>query len=77
MAAIGVDTSAPEFKHTKFFTAHEALLLNYEEALTRIPLVDSTVTAPASDGGDDGHYDCSAHMVCLSFVGIVFGGVVV
>jgi 3-deoxy-D-arabino-heptulosonate 7-phosphate (DAHP) synthase class II len=34
-----------------FYTAHEALLLPYEEALTR---VDST---------SGHHYDCSAHML--------------
>lgn len=51
MKAIGVDTSAPNFKQTDFFTAHECLLLPYEEALTR---VDSTTGR---------YYDCSAHML--------------
>jgi len=37
----------------KFYTAHEALLLPYEEALTRI---DSTT---------DKYYDCSAHMIWI------------
>lgn len=49
--AIGVDTSAPQFTSTDFYVAHECLLLQYEEALTRR---DSTT-------GD--WYDCSAHMV--------------
>ncbi len=40
-------------KQTKFYTSHEALLLNYEEALTR---VDSL-------SGD--YYDCSAHMLWI------------
>ncbi|MGV8750515.1 3-deoxy-7-phosphoheptulonate synthase, partial [Pseudomonas aeruginosa] len=34
MRACGLD-SAPQLRETSFFTAHEALLLNYEEALTR------------------------------------------
>lgn len=33
--AIGVDTSSAPFRQTSFYTAHEALLLPYEEALTR------------------------------------------
>jgi 3-deoxy-7-phosphoheptulonate synthase len=37
----------------KFYTAHEALLLPYEEALTR---VDSTTNK---------YYDCSAHMIWI------------
>ncbi|WP_350333717.1 class II 3-deoxy-7-phosphoheptulonate synthase [Coralliovum pocilloporae] len=40
MRACGVDPeSAPQLRSTDFFTSHEALLLGYEEALTR---VDST-----------------------------------
>jgi 3-deoxy-7-phosphoheptulonate synthase len=54
MAAIGVTPeSQPELHRVEFFTAHEALLLGYEEALTR---VDST-------SGD--WYDCSAHLVWI------------
>ena len=52
MKAIGVDVNSPTFASTDFFVAHEALLLPYEEALSR---VDST-------SGD--HYACSGHMVC-------------
>jgi len=51
MKAIGVDTNTANFKQTDFFTAHECLLLPYEEALTRI---DSTTGR---------FYDCSAHML--------------
>jgi len=51
MKAIGVDTSADRFTKTDFFTAHECLLLPYEEALTR---KDSTTGK---------YYDCSAHML--------------
>jgi len=51
MKAIGVDVNSPTFASTDFFVAHEALLLPYEEALSR---VDST-------SGD--HYACSGHMV--------------
>lgn len=51
MKAIGVDTSSPTFTKTEFYTAHECLLLPYEEALTR---EDSTTGRS---------YDCSAHML--------------
>jgi 3-deoxy-7-phosphoheptulonate synthase len=54
MAAIGVTPeSQPELHRVEFFTSHEALLLGYEEAMTR---VDST-------SGD--WYDCSAHLVWI------------
>ncbi len=43
----------PEFSQVDFYTSHEALLLNYEECLTRI---DST---------NGGWYDCSAHMLWI------------
>ncbi len=33
--AIGVDTTSAPFRATSFYTAHEALLLSYEQALTR------------------------------------------
>jgi 3-deoxy-7-phosphoheptulonate synthase len=51
MKAIGVDTSSDTFQKTDFFTAHECLLLPYEQALTRM---DSTTGK---------WYDCSAHML--------------
>lgn len=50
MKAIGIDTSKPEFTSVDFYTAHESLLLPYEEALTRL---DST---------SGKYYDCSSHM---------------
>lgn len=53
MKAIGVDTSAPAFTKTDFFTAHECLLLPYEEALTR------------QDSITNRWYDCSAHMLWI------------
>jgi len=54
MAAIGVTPETqPELHRVEFFTAHEGLLLGYEEALTR---VDST-------SGD--WYDCSAHLIWI------------
>jgi len=54
MAAIGVTPeSHPSLHQVDFFTSHEALLLNYEETLTR---VDSTT-------GD--WYDTSAHMLWI------------
>jgi len=52
MAACGIDLGAEKSLHqVDFFTSHEALILPYEECLTR---VDSLT-------GD--WYDCSAHMV--------------
>jgi 3-deoxy-7-phosphoheptulonate synthase len=54
MAACGIDLGAEEGLHqVDFFTSHEALILPYEECLTR---VDSLT-------GD--WYDCSAHMVWM------------
>jgi len=52
MRAIGLDPEThQELRQTEFFTSHEALLLGYEQALTRI---DSTT-------GD--HYATSGHMI--------------
>ncbi len=54
MRAIGLDAEAhPELRQTDFYTSHEALLLGYEQALTR---VDSTT-------GD--HYATSGHMLWI------------
>lgn len=53
MNTIGIPTDIPQVHQTQLFTSHEALLLGYEEALTR---VDST-------SGD--WYDCSAHMLWI------------
>ncbi|PTW60917.1 3-deoxy-D-arabinoheptulosonate-7-phosphate synthase [Breoghania corrubedonensis] len=54
MRACGVDPdSAPQLRSTDFFTSHEALLLGYEQAMTRI---DST-------SGD--WYATSGHMVWI------------
>jgi 3-deoxy-7-phosphoheptulonate synthase len=54
MAAIGVTPQThPEMHRVEFFTSHEALLLGFEEAMTR---VDST-------SGD--WYDTSAHMLWI------------
>ena len=51
MKAIGINTADDVFTKTDFFTAHECLLLPYEQALTR---QDSTTGK---------WYDCSAHML--------------
>jgi 3-deoxy-7-phosphoheptulonate synthase len=60
MAAFGITSdTAPQIKEVEFFTSHEALLLNYEQALTR---QDST-TAKVGYAGD--WYDCSAHMLWI------------
>jgi 3-deoxy-7-phosphoheptulonate synthase len=54
MAACGITSErVPQLREVEFFTAHEALLLHYEQALTR---VDSTT-------GD--WYDCSAHFLWI------------
>jgi 3-deoxy-7-phosphoheptulonate synthase len=54
MAACGLTSeTTPQIRETDLFTSHEALLLPFEQALTR---VDST-------SGD--WYDCSAHMVWI------------
>ncbi len=53
MNTIGIPTDTPQVNQTQVFTSHEALLLGYEEALTRI---DSTTGK---------WYDCSAHMLWI------------
>ena len=45
--------NAPSIRETQLFTSHEALLLNYEEALTRI----DSLTGKC--------YDCSSHFVWI------------
>ncbi len=52
MAACGLDsTTVPALHEVDFYTSHEALLLSYEEALTR------------RDSLTGDWYDCSAHML--------------
>jgi len=54
MRAAGIDTeSNPNLSTVDVFTSHEALLLGYEEALTR------------QDSLTGGWYDCSAHMLWI------------
>ena len=54
MAACGIDTtSVPRLHEVDFYTSHEALVLGYEEALTR------------QDSLTGDWYDCSAHMVWI------------
>ena len=54
MRAIGLDPEAhPELRSTDFYTSHEALLLGYEQAMTRL---DST-------SGD--YYATSGHMIWI------------
>ncbi len=53
MDACGLGANAPQVNETEFYTSHEALLLPYEQALTRI---DSTT-------GDC--YGCSAHFLWI------------
>jgi 3-deoxy-7-phosphoheptulonate synthase len=54
MAACGVDPqTVPQLQGTAFYTSHEALLLQYEQALTR------------QDSLTGDWYDCSAHMLWI------------
>lgn len=62
MAALGINSeTTPQIKETEFYTSHEALLLYYEQALTRR---DST-TARTQDGYEGDWYDCSGHMLWI------------
>ncbi|NPA03750.1 MAG: 3-deoxy-7-phosphoheptulonate synthase class II [Epsilonproteobacteria bacterium] len=54
MEACGIDPdNTPQLKQTTLYTSHEALLLNYEEALTR------------KDSFTQEWYDCSAHFLWI------------
>ncbi len=54
MEACGINShNTPQLNQTTLFTSHEALLLNYEEALTR------------KDSLTGDWYDCSAHMLWI------------
>lgn len=53
MKAIGLDPDTPQLNEFSFYTSHEALLLDYEEAMTRI---DTTTGL---------WYDTSAHMIWI------------
>lgn len=54
MEACGITSeTAPQLRETTLYTSHEALLLNYEEALTR------------RDSLSNEWYDCSAHMLWI------------
>ncbi len=54
MKACGVDTTTqPNLHEVDFYTSHEALVLGYEEALTR------------QDSLTGDWYDCSAHMIWI------------
>jgi len=54
MAACGIDPmTVPQLQGTSFYTSHEALLLQYEQALTR------------RDSLTGDWYDCSAHMLWI------------
>lgn len=53
MRVVGLDTNIPQLQQASFFTSHEALLLGYEQGLTR------------QDSTTGGWYDCSAHMLWI------------
>ncbi|RDD61592.1 class II 3-deoxy-7-phosphoheptulonate synthase [Ferruginivarius sediminum] len=54
MGACGINSGrVPQMHETDFYTSHEALLLNYEQALTRV------------DSLTNEWYDCSAHFIWI------------
>ena len=53
MTACGFDTDDAAMRQVELYTSHEALLLGYEQALTR------------QDSITDDWYDCSAHMLWI------------
>lgn len=53
MEACGIGAGASQLRETSFYTSHEALLLPYEQALTR------------QDSLTGKWYDCSAHMLWI------------
>lgn len=53
METIGISADTPQINQTQLFTSHEALLLQYEDALTR------------KDHITGKWYDCSAHMLWI------------
>ena len=53
MQVVGLNTDTPQLNQASFYTSHEALLLGYEQALTR------------QDSITGGWYDCSAHMLWI------------
>lgn len=53
MEACGIGPGLAQLKETEFYTSHEALLLPYEQALTR------------QDSLTDDWFDCSAHMLWI------------
>jgi 3-deoxy-7-phosphoheptulonate synthase len=54
MAVLGINSqTTPSIRETQLFTSHEALLLNYEEALSRI------------DSFTGHRYNCAAHLVWI------------
>ncbi len=77
MAACGIDAdSVPQLKATSFYTSHEALLLPYEQALTR----QDSLTGDWYDTsahflwiGDRTRFDGSAHVEFLRGIGNPIG----
>ncbi len=56
MDNIGIHTDMPQVKEVEFFTSHEALFLDYEEALAR---------EDSEDEVQGRWYDCSGHMLWI------------
>ncbi len=53
MEAAGISSSKSQLNRTDFYTSHEGLILEYEEALTR------------QDSVSGNWYDCSAHLIWI------------
>ena len=53
MTACGFDTDGAAMRQVELYTSHEALLLGYEQALTR------------QDSITGAQYDCSAHVLWI------------
>lgn len=51
-----MDTTSAPFRTTSFYTAHEALLLSYEEALTREDSLTGETSVFCSTGAAVGSY---------------------
>lgn len=62
MRSVGLSSeTVPQIREVDFFTSHEALLLHYEQALTR---QDST-SVRVEDGYQGDWFDCSAHFIWI------------
>src|SRR3546814_13249805 len=77
MAACGINPdTVPQLKATSFYTSHEALLLPYEEALTRQDSLTGQWYDPSAHMlwiGDRTRFEGSAHFEYLRGIGTPIG----